>query len=115
MSKGMRSSKKPTIRQLGEQVKYMDEEINRLSQFLNDELKACKEVLHRFFLELDKSNIVVLAMLENDGKLERVECGSCELINNIPLLDGLEQDKTCGHCGEDMNPEQKSLEDFEEE
>jgi PHP family Zn ribbon phosphoesterase len=52
--------------------------------------------------DLMRLHHLLYTMLDNDGKLERIVCHSCEQEVLRPKLDNLEQSDDCPNCGKDL-------------
>ena len=63
-----------------------------------------------------KHNVLIYALLEDMGKMEKITCVNCKDEVARPTLSGLEQNDDCPSCGKNLfGTEQTSLDKILEE
>ncbi len=66
--------------------------------------------------EVMKHNVLIYALLEDMGKMEKITCVNCKDEVARPTLSGLEQNDDCPSCGKNLfGTEQTSLDKILEE
>ena len=66
--------------------------------------------------EVMKHNVLIYALLEDMGKMEKITCVNCKDEVARPTLSGLEQNDDCPSCGKNLfGTEQTSLDNILEE
>jgi len=97
MTRSRAASGKPTTKQLGKDMKEMQNVINQLINAMSN--------------DMSRINGIVYALLQEDGRLKESNCASCGQVLFEPLLKALPKAENCPACGHSMDDtEQMSIE-----
>lgn len=100
MTRSRTASGKPTTKQLGKDMKEMQNVINQLINAMSNDMA--------------RINGIVYALLQEDGRLKESNCPSCKQVLFEPQLKALPKAETCPACGHSMEEsEQMSIEDWD--
>tara|TARA_R110000824_G_scaffold32561_3_gene105047 strand:+ start:5580 stop:5945 length:366 start_codon:yes stop_codon:yes gene_type:complete len=86
---GMRMPKKMTN-------KEMTAEISRLAATQQGLIRAVSQ-------DIERLNVIMFAMLQEQGLAEQTECGSCKQVIFRPMLKELELERVCPSCGGELD------------
>ena len=96
MRKSQNKTRK-TVRQVANEVEDLTQQVLGVHRGL--------QVL---LAEMNLVSSLVLNDLKERGKLRQVNCPSCENLNNIPLVAGMEVDELiCRFCNGDLEPKEE--------
>jgi|TARA_R110002012_G_scaffold125464_2_gene276989 formylmethanofuran dehydrogenase subunit E len=99
MSRSRRSTGKLTVKQLQGEINEVKREF---SSFAN---AAATDIM--------KLNHIIYGLLDEAGKISRIECVNCKEEAIRPNIEGLENSDICPNCGRNLfNKEQTTLDDM---
>ena len=100
MSRSRRMTGKPTVKQIDTRVSTIEKEFHGFANAAATDLM--------------KVNRLLYAVMEDMGKLEKLNCASCGEEILRPNLDGLEQTEDCPACGRNIyGSDQTTLDDLQ--
>jgi len=100
MSRGRKFTGKPTVKQLQQELNEMRTEF---SSFAN---AAVADIM--------KLNHIMYGLLDEQGKITRIECVNCKEEAVRPEIEGIENSEVCPNCGRNLHKtEQINLQDMQ--
>jgi hypothetical protein len=100
MTRSRNLSGKPTVKQLNQEMKEMQNVINQLVNAITNDMA--------------RVNGIMYAMLKEDGRLKEHNCPKCNQVLFEPQLGLLPPTKNCPACGHDMEDKmQMSIDDWD--
>jgi len=90
---GARMNRKKTTKEIGREVALLEEQLRLVEQRID----AFTPLVQAIVSEMDRLNTILLTYLDEQGRLQKIEC-DCGQTTYYPALKGMTEPTTCAFC-----------------